>query len=164
MLTVRLRSLRGLAPLAFAAVACAAVGCGSHAERSAGGMLVFEVAPASGAGSDAPVQRSGRMVVGERLEVRLGAYAGTGYLWTLAGPVPACFQMTTADPAGTVRPQGPADGRVGGGTMTTFGMTAIGQGEGTLRFVLARPWESGAQAAPARTVDVEVRVDPRPAR
>lgn len=153
---------------AAAVLACAAVlsgaGCGSHGERSAGGILSFEVAPAGGTAAETPIERSGRMVVGERLEVRLGAYAGTGYLWTLAGPVPACFQMTSADPAGTVRPQGEPDGRAGGATMTTFGMTAIGQGEGTLRFVLARPWENDGRVPPARTVDVEVRVDPRPAR
>lgn len=145
---------------AVLAAACAGGGCAAGSERSAGGILLMEVPASSGAEAEQPLRRSGQMRVGERLEVRLGAYAGTGYLWTLAGPVPACFQMTTADPAGQVRPQGEKDGRVGGATMTTFGMTAVGQGEGRLRFVLARPWENDGRTPPARTVDVEVRVEP----
>lgn len=149
---------------AFAGAALAAAfagsGCAVGAERSAGGILLMEVPASSGAAAEEPILRAGHMRVGERLEVRLGAYAGTGYLWSLAGPVPACFQMTTADPAGQVRPQGEKDGRVGGATMTTFGMTAVGQGEGRLRFVLARPWENDGRVPPARTVDVEVRVEP----
>lgn len=159
-----LRAARGGAVVLACAAVAAGTGCGARGERSAGGMLVFEIAPSGGMGADEPIERSGRMTVGERLEVRLGAYAGTGHLWTLAGPVPACFQMTSADPAGAVRPEGGPDGRTGGATMTTFGMTAIGQGEGSLRFQLARPWENDGRVPPARTVDVEVRVEPRPDR
>lgn len=136
--------------------------CGCATNRSAGGMLVLEV-PAAPGGDAAPKTMRGQMTVGERLEVRLGAYAGTGYAWTLSGPAPAVMQPTGSDPAGAVTPAS-ADGRRGGATMTTFGMTAVGQGEARMRYELARPWErtpDGAKAA--RTVEVIVDVRPAPA-
>jgi len=146
-----------------AAAACALllmVACSSNGtQRSAGGILVLEV-PSEQAQGEKPREVSGSMKVGERLEVRLGASAGTGYVWTLAGPVPANMQMTTADPAGRVAPVSGGERLVGGATMTTFGMTAVAQGEGSLRFVLVRPWEKGEAAKPARTVEVSVEVRP----
>ena len=135
--------------------ACSSAGT----QRSAGGMLVLEV-PSEQAQGEKPREVSGCMKVGERLEVRLGASAGTGYVWTLAGPVPANMQMTTADPAGRVAPVSGGERVVGGATMTTFGMTAVAQGEGNLRFVLVRPWEKGEAAKPARIVEVSVEVRP----
>jgi predicted secreted protein len=138
------------------------VTCGCATNRSAGGMLVLEVPAAPGVDA-APKEVRGQMTVGERLEVRLGAFAGTGYAWSLSGPVPAVMQPTGTDPAGAVTPMS-TDGRVGGATMTTFGMTAVGQGEAHMRFELARPWErtpDGAKAA--RTVEVIVDVRPAPA-
>jgi predicted secreted protein len=138
-------------------------GCASP-ERSAGGMLVIEVAPESGEASAAAdrTPRRGRMTVGERLEVRLGAFGGTGYAWTLVGPLPASMQLSSRDPASSTAPVPGAEGRPGGATMTTFGMTAIAQGDATLRFELARPWERDKGQAAARTVDVSIEV--RPAR
>ena len=141
-------------------VACVA-GCAlMRGERSAGGILSIDVPAESG--SDAkPVERSGTMTVGERLEIRLGAHAGTGYAWTLAGPTPANLQITSADPAGAVKPAD-AETRPGGPTWTIFGMTAIAQGEASLRFELARPWENDGRVKPARTVEVTVKVQPKP--
>jgi predicted secreted protein len=134
--------------------------CSSNGtQRSAGGILLLEV-PSEQAQGEKPHEVAGRMKVGERLEVRLGASAGTGYVWTLAGPVPANMQMTTADPAGRVVPVSGGERLVGGATMTTFGMTAVAQGEGNLRFVLVRPWEKGEAAKPARTVEVSIEVRP----
>ena len=151
------------APAAFAAVALLA-GCASSAtERSAGGILVHDVPAASG--TEPKETRSGEMTVGERLEVRLGANAGTGYAWTLAGPVPANMQMTGRDPAGAVTPvPAPAGSppRVGGATVSTFGMTAVAQGEARMQFLLIRPWEKGTAAKPARTLEVSVEVKPMP--
>lgn len=135
--------------------------CGCATNRSAGGMLVLEVPAAPGVDA-APKEVRGQMTVGERLEVRLGAFAGTGYAWSLSGPVPAVMQPTGSDPAGAVTPMS-NDGRVGGATMTTFGMTAVGQGEARMRYELARSWErtpDGAKAA--RTVEVVVDVRPAP--
>ena len=161
MLTPALRSLAALA------VGAVLAGCSStRTERSAGGILVLDL-PAA-AGTDAAETRTGEMTVGERLEVRLGASAGTGYAWTLAGPVPANMQMTGRDPAGAVTPAPmPAEPagsppRAGGATISTFGMNAVAQGEARMRFVLVRPWEKGADARPARTLDVSVEVKPTP--
>lgn len=146
---------------ATGAALAALVGCASHhANRSAGGILSIDVPSESG--NDLPtVRQAGSMVVGERFEVRLGASAGTGYQWMLSGPTPANMQMTSSDPAGSVKPQ---DGtpRPGGATWTTFGMTAIAQGEATMRFELVRPWENDARVKPARVVEVAVTVKPRP--
>lgn len=136
--------------------------CGCATNRSAGGMLVIEIPAAPGVDA-APKEIHGQMTVGERLEVRLGSYAGTGYSWTLSGPVPAVMQPSGSDPAGAVTPAS-ADGRHGGATMTTFGMTAVGQGEARMRYELARSWErtpDGVKAA--RTVEVIVDVRPVPA-
>ena len=134
--------------------------CSSNGmQRSTGGILVLEV-PSEQAQGEKPHEVAGRMTGVERLEVRLGASAGTGYVWTLAGPVPANMQMTTADPAGRVAPVSGGERVVGGATMTTFGMTAVAQGEGNLRFVLVRPWEKGEAAMPARTVEVSIEVRP----
>lgn len=128
-------------------------------QRSAGGILVLEVpAAASGGESSDTAERSGEMTVGERLEVRLGAFAGTGYSWTLAGPIPANMQMTTADPAGSTAPAAGTEGRAGGPTWTVFGMNAVAQGEAQLRFALVRPWENDAKVPPAREVEVTVKV------
>jgi len=137
------------------------VGC-APAHRATGGILVIEVAPRSGDEAKVPPPLTGAMTVGERLEVRLGAYSGTGYRWVLAGPVPANLHMTTGDPAGKEVPVEGATPRPGGATMTTFGMTATAQGEARMRFELARPWEQGEQAV-ARRVDVVVDVRPQPA-
>ena len=152
-----------LAAPALAASAALAGCSATPVDRSAGGILSLEVPAAASA--DAPEVRRGSMRVGERLEVRLGAYGGTGYSWTLAGPIPANMQMTTADPAGAVSPANDAGGdgktpRVGGATVTTFGMNAVAQGGAHMRFVLARPWEKGPESRPARTVDVDIEVDP----
>ena len=138
-------------------------GC-SAPERAAGGILVIEVAPQSGDDAERADRspRRGRMTVGERLEVRLGAYAGTGYAWSLVGPLPANMQLSSRDPASSTAPVPGSEGRPGGATMTTFGMNAVAQGEATLRFELARPWEREKGEPPARTVDVSVEV--RPAR
>ena len=158
--------------LTRSAIACALAvaaswsgGCASH--RSAGGMLVIEVPAASGGEAGRPETKEirGQMTVGERLEVRLGAYAGTGYSWTLSGPVPAVMQATGRDPAGAVS-SASNDGRVGGPTVTTFGMTAVGQGQARMRYELARPWErtpDGARAARTVEVIVDVRPAPEPA-
>ena len=153
--------LRTVLLAALAAPALLAACSSVPLDRSAGGILSLEV-PAAASAQASEVRR-GEMKVGERLEVRLGAYGGTGYSWALAGPVPATMQMTSADPAGAVAPAkdaAAAPGRVGGATVTTFGMNAVAQGEARLRFVLARPWEKGADARPARTVDVEVEIQP----
>lgn len=151
---------RAFAAAVLALASLAACGCATN--RSAGGMLVIEV-PAAPGEDAAPREIRGQMTVGERLEVRLGAYAGTGYSWTLLGPVPAVMQPTGSDPMGAVAPAS-TDGRVGGATMTTFGMTAVGQGEARMRYELARPWErtpDGGKAA--RAVEVIVEVRPAPA-
>jgi len=155
----------GRVALVAAAVAATlpAGGC-SAPERAAGGMLVIEVSPQSGDDAERADRsaRRGRMTVGERLEVRLGTYGGTGYAWSLVGPLPANMQLSSRDPASSTAPVPGAEGRPGGATMTTFGMTAIAQGDATLRFELARPWEREKGEPPARTVDVAVEV--RPAR
>ena len=147
--------------LAAAALLACVAGCSAtRGERSAGGILSIDVAAESG--SDlSPVQRSGTMTVGERLEIRLGANGGTGYAWALAGPTPANLQTTSSDPAGSVRPAD-AQPRPGGPTWTVFGMTAIAQGKALLRFELARPWENDGRVKPARTVEVTVEVRPKP--
>ena len=154
---------------ALAAVAASAAvallgGCASSStERSAGGILVLDVPAASG--TEPKETRAGEMTVGERLEVRLGAYGGTGYAWTLAGPVPANMQMTGRDPAGEVTTAPAPAGslpRVGGATVSTFGMTAVAQGEARMRFLLVRPWEKGTEAKAARTLEVSVEVKPIP--
>jgi predicted secreted protein len=142
------------------ALASLAACASQQAHRSAGGILSIDVPSESG--NDLPtVRQAGSMVVGERFEIRLGASSGTGYQWMLAGPTPANMQMTSADPAGAVKPQ---DGvpRPGGATWTTFGMTAIAQGDAAMRFELVRPWENDGRAAPARVVEVAVTVKPRP--
>ncbi len=148
---------------AVAASMLLAVGC-STPERAAGGILVIEVSPQSGEDAERAdrAPRRGRMTVGERLEVRLGAYGGTGYAWSLVGPLPANMQLSSRDPASSTAPVAGAEGRPGGATMTTFGMNAVAQGDATLRFELARPWEREKGEPPARTVDVSVEV--RPAR
>ncbi|MFM8640316.1 MAG: protease inhibitor I42 family protein [Planctomycetota bacterium] len=145
---------------AAASLAAALAGCTlMRGERSAGGILSIDV-PAEAGNDLAPIIRSGTMSVGERLEVRLGAFGGSGYAWVLAGPTPANMQMTSADPAGAVKPAG-SGGVPGGATWTTFGMTAIAQGEAKLRFELARPWEKDGGVKPARTAEVTVEVRPR---
>jgi hypothetical protein len=48
--------------------------------------------------------------------------------------------------------------RPGGATMSTFGMTAVAQGDAKMRFVLMRPWETDGKRDVARTVDIEVVV------
>lgn len=150
------RGRPALAGLLVAAIA----GCTlMRGERSAGGILSMDV-PAEAGNDLAPVGRSGTMTVGERLEVRLGAFGGSGYGWVLAGPTPANMHMTSADPAGAVKPAGPG-GVPGGATWTTFGMTAIAQGEAKLRFELTRPWEKDGGGKPARTVELTVVVRPR---
>ena len=152
---------------AFAAGVAASMllagGCSSP-DRAAGGILVIEVSPQSGEDAERAdrAPRRGRMTVGERLEVRLGAYGGTGYAWSLAGPLPANMQLSSRDPVSSTAPVAGAEGRPGGATMTTFGMNAVAQGDATLRFELARPWEREKGEPPARTVDVAVEV--RPAR
>jgi predicted secreted protein len=158
-----LTAVRAVVAAAAASWVLLAGGC-SAAERAAGGILVIEVAPQSGEDAERADRspRRGRMTVGERLEVRLGACGGTGYAWSLVGPLPANMQLSSRDPASSTAPVPGAEGRPGGATMTTFGMNAIAQGEATLRFELARPWERGKGEPPARTVDVSVEV--RPAR
>jgi predicted secreted protein len=158
-----LTAVRAVVAAAAASWVLLAGGC-SAPERAAGGILVIEVAPQSGEDAERADRspRRGRMTVGERLEVRLGAYGGTGYAWSLVGPLPANMQLSSRDPASSTAPVPGAEGRPGGATMTTFGMNAIAQGEATLRFELARPWERGKGEPPARTVDVSVEV--RPAR
>ena len=151
-----------LRPLAGLALVAALSGCASDRDtRSAGGILSIDVPAQIGDGATKPVEYRGQMTVGERFEVRLGAASGTGYAWTLAGPVPANMQLTSADPAGTVRPAEGAEGRPGGPSWTVFGMNAVAQGTATFRFVLARPWESAGGAPPARQVDVTIEVAPR---
>jgi predicted secreted protein len=158
-----LTAARAASVAVAAASALLAGGCSSP-ERAAGGILVIQVAPESGEAAQRADRspRRGRMTVGERLEVRLGAYGGTGHAWSLVGPLPANMQLSSRDPVSSTEPVPGAEGRPGGATMTTFGMTAIAQGEATLRFELARPWERGKGEPAARTVDVAVEV--RPAR
>ncbi len=147
-------ALRAGALLA-AAVLCAACTTPQRAEQ---GKLVIQVANASGeaaAKADAKPLH-GAMEVGQRLEIRLGANAGTGYVWRLAGPAPANMAMDSTDPAGVVTPAPGADGKPGAGTITTFAMTAISQGDAKLRFTLLRPWEK--QTQPDRRVDIHVTV------
>lgn len=127
-------------------------------QRASDGALVFQVANESGEARQPKVLK-GEMEVGQRLEVRLGANAGTGFSWQMAGPAPAVMNLQSTDPAGVVAPVAGEAGRAGGGTVTTFAMTAVAQGDAQLRFVLARPWEKGV--APARVVDVAVTVKPR---
>jgi predicted secreted protein len=129
-------------------------------QQASNGALVFQVANESGQATQ-PKALKGEMEVGQRLEVRLGANAGTGFSWQMAGPAPAVMSLQSTDPAGVVAPVAGEAGRPGGGTVTTFAMTAIAQGEAQLRFVLARPWEKGV--APARVVDVAITVKPRSA-
>jgi predicted secreted protein len=140
-------------------------GCSAFAPpHSSGGILVIEV-PADSGPDAVEADRStreGEMKVGDRLEVRLGAYAGTGFAWSLAGPVPGNMQMTTADPAGKVGPVAGTTTRPGGATMSTFGMTAVAQGDAKMRFVLMRPWETDGKRQVARTVEVEVVVKTAP--
>lgn len=141
--------------LLAAAALCAA--CATP-QRSEQGKLVIQVAKATGeaaAKADAkPIL--GAMEVGQRLEIRLGANAGTGYVWQLAGPAPANMAMDSTDPAGVVTPAPGADGKPGAGTITTYAMTAISQGDAKLRFMLLRPWEK--QTQPDRRVDIHVTV------
>ena len=153
------RTLAGLA--AAAAVAAALAGCEAP-QQASDGLLVIKVANAAGnEPAKAPKAIEGRMEVGQRLEVQLGASAGTGFSWQMAGPAPAVMSMQSTDPAGVVTPVQGEAARPGGGTVTTYAMTAISQGEARLRFVLARPWEKGVE--PARIVDLDVQVDPRSA-
>ena len=146
-----------LRPAALTGALCTSAclgGCfSSGAQRSAGGILSIDV-PAA-AGDQRPAEVSGRMQVGERLEIRLGAATGTGYAWKLAGPIPANMRMTTADPAGAVEP-GDAKAMPGAPAWTVFGMDAVAQGDCRMRFVLVRPWEP--EAEPARRVDLDVEV------
>jgi predicted secreted protein len=147
---------------AFAAVlggSTLLVACGAP-QRASDGALVFQVANQSGEARE-PTALKGEMEVGQRLEIRLGASAGTGFSWQMAGPAPAVMSLQTTDPAGTVTPVAGEAGRPGGGTVTTFAMTAVAQGDAQLRFVLARPWEKGV--SPARVVDVAVTVTPKAA-
>ncbi|HAQ67038.1 MAG: hypothetical protein DWH92_02820 [Planctomycetota bacterium] len=140
-------------------------GCSAFAPpHSSGGILVIEV-PADSGPDAVEADRStreGEMKVGDRLEVRLGAYAGTGFAWSLAGPVPGNMQMTTGDPAGKVEPVAGTKARPGGATMSTFGMTAVAQGDAKMRFVLMRPWETDGKREVARTIVVEVVVKNTP--
>jgi predicted secreted protein len=129
-------------------------------QRASDGALVLQVATESGEVREPKVLK-GEMEVGQRLEVRLGANAGTGFAWQMAGPAPAVMSLQSTDPAGVVAPAPGEGGRAGGGTVTTFAMTAVAQGDAQLRFVLARPWEKGV--APARVVDLAVTVKPRAA-
>jgi predicted secreted protein len=154
---------RALAAALAVAAACVLPGCFlSSAHRAAGGILAIDVPNASGpAGETDRVKHAGTMTVGERLEIRLGASAGTGYSWMLAGPVPANMQMTSGDKAGAVAPQEGTEPRPGGPTWTVFGMNAVAQGEASLRFVLVRPWEKESRVPPAREVEVTVTVKPR---
>ena len=153
--------LSGWRLLAAAASVAVLAGCQAP-QQAADGMLVIKVANAAGAEAPkAPKPIEGRMEVGQRLEIQLGANAGTGYAWQMAGPAPAVMSLQSTDPAGVVTPVQGEAGRAGGGTVTTYAMTAIAQGEARLRFVLARPWEKGVE--PVRVVDVEVKVDPRSA-
>lgn len=148
---------------ALAAATIGLVGCASGSgHRSAGGILSIDVPARPGDGSSTAKESfRGSMTVGERFEVRLGAFAGTGYAWTLAGPVPANMQLTSADPAGAVRPAEGAEGRPGGPSWTVFGMNATAQGTASLRFVLARPWENDGRVPPARQVDLTIEVAPK---
>ena len=153
--------LSGWRTIAGAAALAVLAGCQAP-QQASDGMLGSKVANASGAEpAKAAKPIEGRMEVGQRLEVQLGASAGTGYGWQMAGPAPAVMSLQSTDPAGVVTPVQGEAGRAGGGTVTTYAMTAIAQGEAKLRFVLARPWEKGVE--PARIVDIEVKVDPRAA-
>lgn len=144
-----------------AVLLAAALSAGCEAPQQAtDGALVVQVANEPGE-ARAPKVLRGEMEVGQRLEVRLGASAGTGFSWQMAGPAPAVMSLQTTDPAGVVAPAAGEAGRPGGGTVTTFAMTAIAQGDAQLRFVLARPWEKGV--APARVVDLAVTVKPKAA-
>lgn len=154
-------SIRGVSAMAGAALLAAVAGCQAP-QRSEQGVLMIQIANAQGdaaAKADATPSK-GTMTVGQRLEIRLGASAGTGYVWQMAGPAPAIMSLESKDPAGVVTPAAGADARTGGPTVTTYAMSAIMQGEATLRFVLTRPWEK--DAAPARRVDIQVTVEPGP--
>ena len=159
MLSVRRSRAAAAVALGLAGAMAVLPGCwASSSHRAAGGILSIDVPAADGAAG--PVTVEGRMSVGERLEVRLGASSGTGYAWRLAGPIPAIMRMTTGDPAGTVQPLDPAKAMPGGPSWTVFGMDAVSQGDANMRFVLVRPWEQGV--SPVRQVDLRVRVDPAP--
>lgn len=147
-------SIAALVAGALALAACDAP------QRASDGALVFQVANQSGEVRE-PTVLKGEMEVGQRLEVRLGANAGTGFAWQMAGPAPAVMSLQSTDPAGVVAAAPGEGGRAGGGTVTTFAMTAVAQGDAQLRFVLARPWEKGV--VPARVVDLAVTVKPRAA-
>ena len=158
--------LSGRCAVPAAAALAAALSLGGcfmfKGQRAAGGILSIDVPVVSGAAGETDrTKRSGEMTVGERLEIRLGASAGTGYSWTLAGPVPANMQMTSGDKAGAVAPQEGTEPRPGGPTWTVFGMNAVAQGEASLRFVLVRPWENESRVPPAREVEVTVTVKPK---
>ncbi|MBL9140258.1 MAG: protease inhibitor I42 family protein [Phycisphaerae bacterium] len=143
------------------AFVCALPGCAAHAIHAADGIATVEVpapvsapisAPKSSAARETSESKSVALCVTDRLVVRLGASAGTGYAWQLAGPAPA---VLTANGEPVTR----SDSALAGGPQwTEFTFTAISQGEGTLRFVLRRPWEPAADHA--RLVDVAVTVSP----
>lgn len=124
------------------------------------GLATLEI-PAGAEGEDAKADHQTHRVelaTGDHLNVRLGAFGGTGYTWELVGPAPAV--LNTEGAPVTARAQPAADGNtpVGASTWTTFRFRAIAQGHGDLRFVLRRVWEPAAEAA--RTVDVPVVVKP----
>jgi inhibitor of cysteine peptidase len=89
---------------------------------------------------------------GETLTVLLPSRAGTGYSWAIEGTdgkAPLTKTSQKFETAGQTRP--------GEGGEEHLQFRAAESGEGTVRFVYRRPWEKNA--APAKTLDVTVRVE-----
>jgi inhibitor of cysteine peptidase len=90
------------------------------------------------------------LAVGQTLQVSLPANVTTGFDWAVDGAVPS--QLTSvSDTYDTTAPAGV----VGAGGTRTFVFRADSRGNGALRLVYARSWESGP---PQKTFAVTVVV------
>ena len=87
-----------------------------------------------------------RLEVGDTLEIRLPQRASTGYRWIIeSAPTGLAAVEPEAASGASDKPfDRPLPGRT---TVSTHLFTATDTGDGTLRFALRRPWETGATAA-----------------
>jgi predicted secreted protein len=74
-----------------------------------------------------------RIAAGDSLRLCLNESPTTGYLWTLAGPVPALL----ADLGSEFEPHGKS---IGGAGRRCFAYACKGEIETDLKYVLRRPW------------------------
>jgi len=118
------------------------------------GVVRFDVpAEVDGKPGPAAIRQPVELAPKDALIVRLGQHGGTGYVWQLAGPAPA---VLTVEGQPTIEA---ANSLAGGEQWTTFTFGAVAQGDGTVRFVLRRPWEAGNEES--RCVDMPVKVVPK---